>query len=105
MADDGWHRTDVTRVEPRVAGEADGRGELSPVTVESVDPADRAWADDAGVVVKDAIVAGQRKGRRARMEPGRTALLDYLVEHSSGCRVERRAGVESETELAFAGLH
>jgi predicted ATPase len=38
---------------------------------------------------------------------GKTALLKYLAERSfgSGCRVVRMAGVQSETELAFAGLH
>jgi Thioredoxin like C-terminal domain len=36
---------------------------------------------------------------------GKTALLDYLAEHASGCRVARVAGVESEMELAFAGVH
>jgi DNA-binding CsgD family transcriptional regulator len=36
---------------------------------------------------------------------GKTALLDFLVERSTRCRVERVAGVESEMELAFAGLH
>ena len=36
---------------------------------------------------------------------GKTALLEYLVEQASGCRVLRAAGVQSEMELAFAGLH
>ena len=36
---------------------------------------------------------------------GKSALLDYLDERASGCRVVRAAGVESEMELAFAGLH
>ncbi|NDU72102.1 AAA family ATPase [Actinomadura sp. DSM 109109] len=36
---------------------------------------------------------------------GKTALLDYLAEHAQGCRVARAAGVQSEMELAFAGLH
>src|SRR4029453_5753825 len=36
---------------------------------------------------------------------GKTALLDYLAEHASGCRVVRVAGVQSEIELAFAGVH
>ncbi|MBB5790356.1 helix-turn-helix transcriptional regulator [Jiangella mangrovi] len=36
---------------------------------------------------------------------GKTALLDYLVDAATGCRVLRAAGVESEMELAFAGLH
>jgi DNA-binding CsgD family transcriptional regulator len=42
-----------------------------------------------------------------RGEPGigKSALLDHLEATSSGCRVIRAAGVESEMELAFAGLH
>ncbi len=36
---------------------------------------------------------------------GKTALLDYLAASASGCRIARAAGVESEMELAFAGLH
>jgi hypothetical protein len=36
---------------------------------------------------------------------GKTALLDYLAEQASGCRVTHAAGVESEMELAYAGLH
>src|SRR3954471_11399532 len=35
---------------------------------------------------------------------GKTALLDYLLEHAEGCRVARAVGVQSEMELAFAGL-
>lgn len=42
-----------------------------------------------------------------RGEPGvgKTSLLDYLESEAAGCRVVRAAGVESEMELAFAGLH
>ena len=36
---------------------------------------------------------------------GKTAMLDYLAGHASGCRVTRAAGVQSEIELPFAGLH
>ena len=36
---------------------------------------------------------------------GKTALLDHLAGHARGCRVVRAAGVQSEIELAFAGLH
>ncbi len=36
---------------------------------------------------------------------GKSALLEYLVRGASGCTVARAAGVESEIELAFAGLH
>ena len=42
-----------------------------------------------------------------RGEPGvgKSALLDYLVQSASGCRVARAAGIEYEMELAYAGLH
>ena len=36
---------------------------------------------------------------------GKTALLDHLARHAPGCQVARAAGVQSEMELAFAGLH
>jgi DNA-binding CsgD family transcriptional regulator len=36
---------------------------------------------------------------------GKTALLAYVAEQASDCRIARVAGVESEMELAFAGLH
>jgi DNA-binding CsgD family transcriptional regulator len=55
----------------------------------------------------DAVRGGEGRALVVRGEPGvgKTALLDYLAEHASGCRVARAAGVQSETELAFAGLH
>jgi DNA-binding CsgD family transcriptional regulator/tetratricopeptide (TPR) repeat protein len=61
--------------------------------------------------VLDRFVAGVRAGEgRAlvvRGEPGvgKTALLDYLAGRASACLVARAAGVQSEMELAFAGLH
>jgi hypothetical protein len=36
---------------------------------------------------------------------GKTMLLDYLASRARGCRVARAVGVQSEMELAFAGLH
>src|SRR3954463_11919650 len=36
---------------------------------------------------------------------GKTALLGHLAAAAEGCRIARAAGVESEMELAFAGLH
>jgi DNA-binding CsgD family transcriptional regulator/tetratricopeptide (TPR) repeat protein len=36
---------------------------------------------------------------------GKTALLDYLVESAADVTIARAVGVESEMELAFAGLH
>jgi hypothetical protein len=44
--------------------------------------------------------AGQLRGRRRECD-----LLDYLAEQASGCRVAHAAGVESEMELVYAGLH
>src|ERR1700730_10712154 len=55
----------------------------------------------------DAVRAGESRALVVRGEPGvgKTALLDYLVDHASGCLVARAAGVQSEMELAFAGVH
>jgi hypothetical protein len=55
----------------------------------------------------DAVRAGESQALVVHGEPGvgKTALLDYLVEQATGCRVARVAGVQSEMELAFAGLH
>ncbi|MGH3400042.1 MAG: ATP-binding protein, partial [Streptosporangiaceae bacterium] len=36
---------------------------------------------------------------------GKTALLEYLAGHARGAQVARAAGVQSEMELAFSGLH
>jgi hypothetical protein len=54
-----------------------------------------------------AVQAGAPRVLVVRGEPGvgKSALLNYLAGHAPGCRVVRAAGVESEMELAFAGLH
>jgi DNA-binding CsgD family transcriptional regulator len=58
----------------------------------------------------DELVASVRAGPsralvlRGEAGIGKSALLDYLVQRASGCTVARAAGVESEAELAFAGL-
>jgi DNA-binding CsgD family transcriptional regulator len=41
---------------------------------------------------------------RGEAGAGKSALLEYLVQHASGCGIARAAGVESEMELAYAGL-
>src|SRR5215471_2176288 len=59
----------------------------------------------------DQLVANVRAGLsralvlRGEAGVGKSALLEYLVQHASGCGVARAAGVESEMELAYAGLH
>ncbi|MBD0707053.1 LuxR family transcriptional regulator [Streptomyces sp. CBMA291] len=61
--------------------------------------------------VLDQVVADARAGRsqvlvlRGEAGVGKSALTDYLVESAAGCRILRAVGVESEMELAFAGLH
>ncbi|MFE2424286.1 LuxR C-terminal-related transcriptional regulator [Streptomyces hokutonensis] len=57
-------------------------------------------------VVADAK-AGQSQVLVLRGEPGvgKSALLEYLVGSATGCQTLRAVGVESEMELAFAGLH
>jgi DNA-binding CsgD family transcriptional regulator len=55
----------------------------------------------------DAVREGESRVLVVRGEPGvgKTALLEYLAQHERGCQLARAAGVQSETELAFAGLH
>src|SRR5215813_4016668 len=36
---------------------------------------------------------------------GKSALMEYVAAHASGCRLIQAAGVESEMELAYAALH
>src|SRR6516162_8704396 len=56
-----------------------------------------------------AVRAGESRALVLRGDPGvgKTVLLDYLAGQASGagCRVGLVAGVQSEMELAFAGLH
>jgi hypothetical protein len=54
----------------------------------------------------DAVRQGESRVLAVRGEPGvgKSALLEYVVKQASGCRVARAAGVQSEMELAFAGL-
>lgn len=57
------------------------------------------------------LVAAAKAGRsqvlvlRGEAGIGKTALLEFLVECAAGCRVRRASGVQSEMELAYAGLH
>ena len=55
----------------------------------------------------EAIRAGESRALVVSGEAGvgKTALLEYLSQQASGCRLARAAGVQSEMELPFAGLH
>jgi DNA-binding CsgD family transcriptional regulator len=59
----------------------------------------------------DRLVADVREGQsralvlRGEAGVGKSALLEYVVHRAEGCGIARAVGVESEVELAFAGLH
>ena len=54
-----------------------------------------------------AVTRGESRSLVLRGEAGigKTALLQYLIESASDLTVVRAVGVESEMELAYAGLH
>src|ERR1700682_1801044 len=78
---------------PRRAGVAELRGRRSECQV-----LDR---------LIEAVRAGESRALVVRGDPGvgKTAVMDYVADHASGCLVARAAGVQSEMELAFAGVH
>jgi DNA-binding CsgD family transcriptional regulator len=61
--------------------------------------------------VLDELLDQVRGGRgtvlvlRGEAGVGKTALLEYVAGRAGGCRLARVTGVQSEMELAFAGLH
>jgi predicted ATPase len=69
------------------------------------------WGRSSESGMLDRLVADLHDGHsrvwvlRGEAGIGKTALLDYLAKAASGCRVMRTAGIESEMELAYAGLH
>jgi DNA-binding CsgD family transcriptional regulator len=68
----------------------------------------RGRLDERGFLDRliDAVRAGESQALVLSGEAGvgKTALLDYVAGHAWGCRVVRATGVQSEMELAFAGL-
>jgi len=66
-------------------------------------------ADECALL--DGLIEDVRRGTsrslvvRGEAGIGKTALLEHLVAAASDLTVERTVGVESEMELAFAGLH
>jgi hypothetical protein len=74
-------------------------------------PPPRLFGRTGELEILDQLKANVRSGQSAvlvvRGEPGigKTALLRHLIGQASGFHVVRAAGVESEMELAFAGLH
>src|SRR3954466_3149948 len=72
-------------------------------------PTLRGRADECALL--DAFVDAIRRGEgrslvlRGEAGIGKSALLEYLVQSASTLTVLRAVGVESEMELAYAGLH
>jgi DNA-binding CsgD family transcriptional regulator/tetratricopeptide (TPR) repeat protein len=68
---------------------------------------DRRGERDALDRLVEAVQAGDSRVLVVQGDPGvgKTVLLDYVAERAHGCQVARAIGVQSETELAFAGLH
>jgi DNA-binding CsgD family transcriptional regulator len=70
---------------------------------------DRVTERDALGRLAEAVRAGQSRVLVVRGEPGvgKTVLLEYLAGRAAEteCQLARAAGVQSEMELAFAGLH
>ncbi|MGY4647544.1 ATP-binding protein [Mycobacterium sp. URHB0021] len=59
----------------------------------------------------DRLISDVRAGQsrvlvlRGEAGVGKTALLQHLLKRATGCRLARATGVESDMELAYAGLH
>src|SRR4051794_4868158 len=72
-------------------------------------PTVRGRADECALLdtLVDAIRKGEGRSLVVRGEAGigKTALLDYVVGSASDLTVLRAVGVESDMELAYAGLH
>jgi len=77
----------------------------------TVHPPPRLFGRTGELEILGRLIANVRGGQSAvlvvRGEPGigKTELLRHLIAEASGFRVARVAGVESEMELPFAGLH
>src|SRR5580698_7718812 len=77
----------------------------------TVHPPPRLFGRTGELEILGRVIANVRSGRSAvlvvRGEPGigKTELLRHLIAEATGFGVARVAGVESEMELPFAGLH
>ena len=71
----------------------------------------RSWGREQECALLDELVSTVRRGEsrslvlRGEAGIGKTALLEYLVDSAADLSIVRATGIESEMELAFAGLH
>jgi predicted ATPase len=76
----------------------------------SRDPRGRLLGRRGECQALDRLLARLRTGRspvlvlRGEAGVGKSALLEYLADQASGCRIVRAAGAEAEMELPYAGL-
>jgi AAA ATPase domain len=74
-------------------------------------PLTTLWGRQREQAEMNQVLLDVRSGRsrvlvvRGEAGIGKTALMEYLAGAVGECRVARTAGVESEMELAYAGLH
>src|SRR6202022_2220994 len=96
------------------AGSASGRGRLllGSRLASSTTTTAQALVDRRVECARlDHLLADARTGTsaavvvRGEAGVGKSALLEYLLAKAASCLVVRAAGVESEMELPFAGLH
>ena len=86
-------------------------GSLGSAAMSTHDPGLRLLGRRSECAALDALLTSLRRGSsgalvlRGEAGIGKSALLAYLERRASGCGIARAAGVESEMELAFAGLH
>src|SRR5687768_3121321 len=71
----------------------------------------RLWGREPECALLDDLVSSVRRGEsrslvlKGEAGIGKTALLEYLVDSAADLNIARATGIESEMELAFAGLH
>ena len=71
----------------------------------------RLWGREQECALLDELVSSVRRGEsrslvlKGEAGIGKTALLKYLVDAAADLSIARATGIESEMELAFAGLH
>jgi hypothetical protein len=97
---------------PGRSGRSPSRPSTPPRSASAQTPVAQALTDrrsECGVL--DQLLSAVRVGEsrtlvvRGEAGVGKTVLLDYLASRAAGCQVVRVTGVQSEMELAFAGLH
>src|ERR1700716_1132059 len=79
----------------------------SPIQTRAVQVRGRRAECDVLNELIEVVRGGESRVLVVRGEPGvgKSQLLEYVVEQASGCQIARAVGVQSEMELAFAGLH